>query len=123
MERNHDLYGLSAPPRDPHNVEGRKWFRRVLITLCVVGYALIMLPQEARDRLRWEPRPPVHQIASPTLVKEECVRVRITYTQIAGHRIVDLKFGEVKEGHSIWYDCTQTFSDGSKFRRVGDVKP
>jgi hypothetical protein len=27
---------------DPHDVEGRKWFRRVLIAVCVAGYAVLL---------------------------------------------------------------------------------
>ncbi len=113
--------GLPKRLRDPHDVEGRKWFRRALITLCAAGFALITVPEGWLD---FTDRPDATSSRqAPLLVREECARVRITHSQIAGHRIVDLTIGEVQRGHSVWYDCIKTFSDGSKFRRIGDLKP
>lgn len=47
-----ESFGLPRPDRiDPHDVEGRKWFRRCLITLCIVGFAIVFMPDFVRARL------------------------------------------------------------------------
>lgn len=91
-------------PRDPHDVEGRRWFRRALVAVCVAGYALLILgpPGWFRDRA------PVERYALATVIDERCVTLRIT---------------GLRGGPVTWWDCTKTFSDGTTFRRVGDAKP
>lgn len=36
---------------DPHDVEGRKWLRRALITLCAIAFVLVFMPDSIRVRL------------------------------------------------------------------------
>ena len=93
-----------------NDVEGRKWFRRALIALCIAGYAMILVPQEWRDGV-FSPELDIisADVIKPlTIVDERCAVIKI----------IGLKGGPVT-----WHDCTKTFSDGTKFRRIGDVKP
>lgn len=83
--------GMQHPPRDPHDVEGRKWFRRTLITLCVCGYAMILMPQDLRDRLNGN----TERLASPTWgmtkaekrnIKEICKDIELKGLDLRCHR-------------------------------------
>lgn len=104
-------WSLPHEPRDPHDVEGRRWFRRVLISLCVAGYALLLF-----DSLGWfrperaSPLPPI------TVVDERCVTVQIIGFRVPGSNLRAKK-------PLTWWDCTKTFSDRTTFRRVGDLEP
>ncbi|HKQ24124.1 MAG TPA: hypothetical protein VJT81_06745 [Burkholderiales bacterium] len=69
------------PPQDPHDVEGRKWFRRALITVCVWGFVMIFMPEDLRQRLNNT------STASPTWgmnkaerrnIKEVCASLELT---------------------------------------------
>ena len=101
-----ESYGLPKPLRDPHDVEGRKWFRRALIALCIAGYIMILMPQELRGHLRFLKT--TVALPTPALVSEICAEIKI----------IGLKNGPI-----IWYDCVKKFSDGTAFRRIGDAKP
>ena len=105
-------WSLPHEPRDPHDVESRKWFRRALISLCVTGYALLLLGPP--DWLR--PKPERASLPPLTVVDERCATVQIIGFRIPGSNL------RVKKPLT-WWDCTKTFSDGTTFRRIGDLKP
>lgn len=63
-----ESWGLPRPdPVDPHDVEGRKWLRRMLIALTIAGFLIICMPDFIRARLNlWAgtPTPAVHKTAA-----------------------------------------------------------
>jgi hypothetical protein len=71
--------------------------------------------------LEWPPKE-YQTWHGPVFLGETCAQVRITHGQITDGKINDVRTAEYTRG-TVWYDCTQTFSDGTVFRRIGDVKP
>lgn len=59
--------------------------------------------------------------APMTVVKEHCVSVNLTKI-VNGQSVYE---GSVRAGRGkiTWWDCTKYFSDGTKMRRIGDLKP
>jgi hypothetical protein len=82
---------------DPHDVEARKWFRRVLIAVCVAGYAVLLWQSIAG------PRPAI------TAAELEQIREGCTETLVPISPGVDM----------VYYACYKKFSDGSTYSREG----
>jgi len=58
-----------------------------------------------------------NHVAQPlTLISEECVELEIT-----GFTIPDTNLRSKRP--LTWYDCKRTFSNGTWYRRLGDLKP
>ena len=108
-------------PQDPHDVESRKWFRRIMITLCVLGFTVILLPDGFLDgrftRSSVRHPPPVKELSY------ECRAVTVGGSRVVDSKVVDIKALPARPDRVTWYECTKRFSDGSWFTRLGDVKP
>ena len=87
---------------DPHDVEGRKWFRRMLIAVCIAGYAIILLQSALGARLG---------IRHAVMTEHELAAMRegCTQTLVPISKGVDM----------VQYECRKEFKDGSTYRREG----
>ena len=115
------LWSVPHEPRDPHDVESRKWFRRTLITLCVLGFIVITAPPS------WIDFTGQVEVEGPPLrvVSGVCYEVTITGSNVMAAKVVDIesRMAGHRLGATVWYECVRTFSDGSWFVRLGDAKP
>jgi hypothetical protein len=82
---------------DPHDVEARKWFRRLLIAVCIAGYAMLLWQSIAG------PRPAI------TAAELEQIRDGCTQTLVRISEGVDM----------VQYACHKEFLDGSTYSREG----
>ena len=57
------------------------------------------------------------------LLSQECTEMSLTHGQVSGSSVTDVRLTKPREGKTTWWDCTLVFSDGSKFRRIGDARP
>ena len=100
-----DTMALTAQPRqprDPHDVEGRKWFRRMLIAVCIAGYAMLILQSALGVRLGV-------QLGAMTEHQLEVMREGCTQTLVPISEGVDM----------VQYECRKEFKDGSTYHTEG----
>jgi hypothetical protein len=102
----------------------------VIVAAClIVNVALLLSVYLVRRVAELHPTWPQSQSQSQSrympiiLLSQECTEMSLTHGQVSGSSVTDVRLTKPREGKTTWWDCTLVFSDGSKFRRVGDARP
>ena len=108
-EKNQDLLGPETAVTvnfpeivDPHETAFRIWFNRGMKAIIVAGYVELFY-------LSWFTEKPI-ELVEPTVVKRVCTKTDVT--------------GVREDGRPIpWHECKTTFSNGTYYKTLGDLKP